>query len=60
MRQMVSVGQTLNRLILDGVEAGDIAVTEQVLERMKDNIRRSITERSEADLAVGVFDTDAQ
>ncbi len=58
LKQMVSVGETLNGVILAGVSRADIERTEQILSVMKDNIRRSITDRAEAELPVGVFEED--
>jgi DNA-binding MarR family transcriptional regulator len=56
LRDMVAVGQGLNRIILDGLSAEEIEVTERALSVMKENIRRSITDRGEADLSVGIFE----
>jgi DNA-binding MarR family transcriptional regulator len=56
LRDMVAVGQGLNRIILDGLSAEEIEVTERALSVMKENIRRSITDKGEADLSVGIFE----
>lgn len=56
LKQMVAVGQGLNRIILAGLSAAEIEVTERALSVMKDNIRRGIVGRDEAELPVGVFD----
>ena len=56
LKQMVSVGQALNQIILDGLSTAEIEQAEQILLVMKDNIRRSISERADADLPVGIFD----
>ena len=37
--QMAAVGERLNHTILDGLSAAEVGVAEQVLARMKDNIR---------------------
>ncbi len=56
LRQMVSVGQKLNGIILAGLSPADIETTERILSAMKDNIRDAITERDDSELPVGVFD----
>ena len=56
LKQMVSVGQALNQIILEGLSTAEIEQAEQILLVMKDNIRRSISERADADLPVGIFD----
>lgn len=56
LRQMVAVGQGLNRVILAGLSADEIEATERALSAMKDNIRRAVVGREEADLPVGVFE----
>ncbi len=56
LKQMVAVGQGLNRIILAGLSAEEIEVTERALSVMKDNIRCGITDRDEAELPVGVFE----
>jgi MarR family transcriptional regulator for hemolysin len=56
LKQMVSVGERLNGLILDGLSRADVERTEEILSAMKDNLRRSITDATEADLPVGVFE----
>lgn len=59
LRDMVTVGQRLNQVILDGLSPADIEITERALSNMKENIRRSITDRGEtAELPVGVFETE--
>jgi MarR family transcriptional regulator for hemolysin len=60
LKQMVSVGETLNRLILAGVSRDDIERTEQILSVMKDNLRQTISDRAEAELPVGVFDPEEE
>ncbi len=57
LKQMVSVGRELNQIILAGLSPADIEIAEQILSAMKDNIRRGIVDRGEAELAVGVFET---
>ena len=59
LKQMVAVGQRLNRTILEGLSAAEIEQTEQILSVMKDNIRRNITGRGEDELPVGVFEPAA-
>ena len=56
LRQMVAVGHGLNQVILAGLTPDQIEATEQALSLMKDNIRAGMTERDDADLAVGVFE----
>ncbi len=56
LKQMVAVGQELNRIILAGLNLEEIETTEKTLAAMKDNIRRGLTDRDEAELVVGVFD----
>lgn len=56
LKQMVAVGQGLNRIILAGLSAEEIEITERALSVMKDNIRQGIVDRDEAELPVGVFD----
>lgn len=56
LKQMVTVGQALNQVILAGLTPAEIEVTERALALMKDNIRQSTVDRDEAELAVGVFE----
>lgn len=49
LKQMVQVGQGLNRIILDGLSDAEIETTERVLGRMKENIRASIGDKGEAE-----------
>ena len=59
LRDMVAVGQKLNRVILAGLTPEQIEATERALSLMKENIRTSISDRADpAELAVGVFETD--
>ena len=58
LKQMVSVGQALNRIILAGLSQADVEQTERVLSLMKENIRRSITDGVDAELPVGVFEPE--
>lgn len=60
LRQMVAVGQGLNRIILNGLSAAEIETAERALEAMKNNIRRAVVERDDADLPVGVFAPDSE
>lgn len=59
LKQMVSVGHTLNKIILDGVNNADIETTERALTRMKENIRAAIVDNAGSELPVGVFDTNS-
>ncbi len=56
LRQMVEVGQGLNRIILAGLSVAEIEATEHALSIMKDNIRSAVVGRDEAELPVGVFE----
>ena len=56
LRQMVTVGQSLNQVILAGLSPDEIEATERALSLMKDNIRQATVDRDEAELAVGVFE----
>ena len=56
LKQMVSVGRELNQIILAGLSPTDIEIAEHILSAMKDNIRRGIVDRGEAELPIGVFD----
>lgn len=56
LKQMVTVGQALNQVILAGLTPAEIEVTERALSLMKDNIRQGTVDRDEAELAVGVFE----
>lgn len=56
LRQMVAVGQGLNRIILAGLPPEDITATERALSVMKDNIRTHLHERPDTDLPIGLFD----
>ena len=53
---MVTVGQSLNRVILAGLSPDEIEATERALSVMKDNIRQATADRDDADLSVGVFE----
>ena len=48
LRQMVAVGQDLNRVILAGLPPATIEAAEQALCTMKDNIRAHLLDRPEA------------
>ena len=56
LKQMVSVGERLNGLILGGLSRADVERTEEILSAMKDNLRRSITDSTDVDLPIGVFE----
>ena len=60
LRQMVAVGQSLNKIILAGLSPEEIEATERALSVMKDNIRRHTADRCDPDLAVGVFEPVAE
>ena len=60
LRQMVAVGQRLNKVILAGLSPEEIEATERALSVMKDNIRRHTADRCDPDLAVGVFEPVAE
>ena len=55
LKQMVTVGQSLNRVILAGLSQDEVEATERALSVMKDNIRQATADRDDADLSVGVF-----
>jgi MarR family transcriptional regulator, transcriptional regulator for hemolysin len=59
LKQMVSVGHTLNKIILDGVGVADIEATEKALTRMKENIRAAIVDKAESELPAGLVDTNS-
>lgn len=42
LERMIEVSEHLNKLILDGINAADLAVTEDVLMRVKENIKQAI------------------
>lgn len=55
LKQMVKVGEGLNRTILAGLSREEVEMAERVLTAMKDNIRRAVVERDDPELAVGVY-----
>ncbi len=59
LRQMVAVGEKLNRVILAGLTPEQIEQTEQALSLMKDNIRANVNERADPELTVGMFEPEA-
>ena len=59
LRQMVTVGQGLNRIILAGLPPDDVEAAERALSTMKDNIRAHLQERADTELPVGLFDPAA-
>lgn len=56
LKQMVTVGQSLNRVILAGLSPEEIEATERALSVMKDNIRQATADRDDANLSEGVFE----
>ena len=42
---MVAVGRRLNKVILDGVPAADLAVADQVLTRLRRNLRAALEQK---------------
>lgn len=57
---MASVGEGLNGVILAGLSAEDIEMTERALSVKKDNIRRGIVGQNKAELPMGVFEPVSQ